>query len=363
MRKNLSFNLCPFFAFIGLIITFSNLAFAGMPNLDSFCVDKIKGNNVNATNGLYMINGDLCAINPNETGDQNSNYGFHSIGVPHNYYDGNGNVRTSGSYAIRGVWVHLGGSAGKPYDPNGSNPEKFKSQLFMDEIMQRRYLVIKLAYPNAAEETTAYLCPENQGGNDCAGKVRREKLTGINYSNKINIGSAQSIERRLDKLMDYLVSNNFIKMPLGSYVNGSPVYPEIIFSGHSEGASQAAYIAKHRAGGVKASCYIAGAFDPPDSSNSDAADWIESSVQESNIWKQGALRVGNDDKNTFWELGHDLLGVAPQREAPSLVYHDKWGNEIKINGAYSDGHLAAMGAKNLDYYREKACFSDGAGIE
>jgi len=105
--------------------------------------------------------------------------------------------------------------------------------------------VIGLRYPNSW--TVHSLCSEN-ADSMCHYKVRLEILEGVDYSPLVHITPANSIDNRLQALLQYLVQH-FPDEGWAQFLtqDGQIRWERIIIGGHSQGGGHAALIAKlHR---------------------------------------------------------------------------------------------------------------------
>ncbi len=105
----------------------------------------------------------------------------------------------------------------------------------------RGYHAIGLTYPN--DVAVGDRCAQNPDP-DCAGKVRREVITGEDTSSLLAVDRANAIVGRLIALLSYL-NANFPDEGWGQYlINSQPDWARITVAGHSQGGGHAAYFAK-----------------------------------------------------------------------------------------------------------------------
>ena len=105
----------------------------------------------------------------------------------------------------------------------------------------RGYHALGLTYPN--DDSVQELCG-NSPDPDCAGKARREVVTGEDSSPLINVNPANSIITRLTVLLQFL-QTNFPDEGWGQFLrNGQPDWGRITVAGHSQGAGHAGFLAK-----------------------------------------------------------------------------------------------------------------------
>ena len=103
------------------------------------------------------------------------------------------------------------------------------------------YHAIGLGYPNAI--SVFDLC-EGDLDPDCAGKVRREVITGQGFSPLVSVSESQSIVGRLTSLLTYL-DVTYPSEGWGQYLfSGAPNWNRITVAGHSQGSGHAAYLGR-----------------------------------------------------------------------------------------------------------------------
>jgi hypothetical protein len=105
----------------------------------------------------------------------------------------------------------------------------------------RGHHAVGLAYPN---DTSVFdLCAPSPDP-DCAGKARREILTGADLSPVVSVNRDGSIIGRLEDLIRYL-DQTFPSEGWGSLlVSGQLDWSRITMAGHSQGSGHAAYLGK-----------------------------------------------------------------------------------------------------------------------
>lgn len=107
----------------------------------------------------------------------------------------------------------------------------------------RGFHVLGLTYPNDEAVEGNSLCGASSDP-DCAGKVRREIITGEDTSTLVSVNRANSIVGRLTALLQYL-QTAFPNEGWGQYlVAGAPDWRRITVAGHSQGGGHAGYLAK-----------------------------------------------------------------------------------------------------------------------
>ena len=105
----------------------------------------------------------------------------------------------------------------------------------------RGYHSLGLTYPN--EVSVGDRCVASADP-DCAGKVRREVVTGEDTSPLIAIPRGESIAGRLTSLLGYL-DRTYPGEGWGQFmVSGQPDWAKIVVAGHSQGGGHAGYMAK-----------------------------------------------------------------------------------------------------------------------
>lgn len=105
----------------------------------------------------------------------------------------------------------------------------------------RGYHALGLTYAN--DVSVQELCGTSPD-TDCAGKVRREVITGEDTSLLINVNPANAIVTRLTVLLQFL-QTNFPNEGWGQFIdNGQPDWDRITVAGHSQGAGHAGFLAK-----------------------------------------------------------------------------------------------------------------------
>lgn len=105
----------------------------------------------------------------------------------------------------------------------------------------RGYHGIGLTYPN--EVAVGVRCVSSSDP-DCAGKVRREVVTGEDTSTLLAIPRAESIAGRIVSLLGHL-DRTFPGEGWGQFlIGGQPDWSKIVVAGHSQGGGHAGYMAK-----------------------------------------------------------------------------------------------------------------------
>jgi len=146
----------------------------------------------------------------------------------------------------------------------GTDSHPGQYDLLLAEAARLGHHVLGLHYPN--EQSVAGLCGADL---NCYEHVRRELLEGVDYSPKIAIGQAESIENRLIKALLWLELHDPGR-GWGQFLSANkPKWAALIAAGLSLGAGQAALIGKLHA--VDRVVLLAGVVD---GSEKGPAAWI-----------------------------------------------------------------------------------------
>lgn len=283
--------------------------------------------------------GYLCAIKPSLTHPSIADnsfegsgthrifgFGYHVVGVPNSV-----NHKSP-------VYVHFGGSFGKPYMPFMG---RFASERVLSEGMQNGYLMIQLAYDNKYSVNHDQ-CRSHLDLDDCAGNIRLEKQTGQDVSPLANTNVSNSINFRFEKMMDYLKGKGLVGNTQASGWN------EVSVSGHSQGGGQALFIAMNY--GVKRACLYAGGYDLGDSvGNNDGipmADWIKRPSKTPMERIRAIVHTAEQSYRAF-HGAFKYLGLY------------QLGNVFEVSHQgenFSNPHGAVISAPELVSIRKEACF-------
>lgn len=141
-------------------------------------------------------------------------------------------INPSASVAARNkLFVMLPGTGGIPG----------RSRLILRTGAARGWHVIGLTYPN--DEAVQVLCQSSPDA-DCAGRVRREVITGQDASGLVRVDAANSITGRLVSLIRSL-DGQFPAEVWGRFLRAGTVdWSLVTVGGHSQGAGHAGYLAK-----------------------------------------------------------------------------------------------------------------------
>lgn len=114
-------------------------------------------------------------------------------------------------------------------------------QLILATAAARGYHAIGLAYPNPT--AIGVLCADDVDP-ECFWDVRREVITGLNTSARIQVTSANAIVNRLEKLLAYLQAQ-YPAEAWGRYLVGGNVdWSRVTVAGHSQGGGHLGVLAK-----------------------------------------------------------------------------------------------------------------------
>jgi len=297
--------------------------------------------------------GFLCAVQPSaldaatrdiyasgSLSDERLGFGYHAVAFPQ-----------SGT-EIKGVYLHLTGSYGRPY--NQLNGE-FANRLFLTEALEAGYITIQLAYDNRFAVNL-----DECGGNadrravdNCAGDVRLEKILGEDISDVTDTPRADSIEHRLLKLLEYL-GNQGVDFPYALASSEQINWSRLRVGGHSQGATHALYLGKYfDAAHV---CVLAGGYDVPDSVPSippeGIADWLLDGSVPLDLSRIRAMTSVDDTSYEAFVAAYALLGMEKGvhwQDFSDAPYQDSDGEEIS-------GHAAAVKDPGFKDLRIQACF-------
>lgn len=301
---------------------------------------------------LAVEAGTLCAIQPSKTGsgildiaeatgarrDAKLGFGYHVLGIPDDISK------------AKGVWVHLTGSYGRPYD---QRLDIYSNKVWLDEIMDAGYVVIQLAYNNRYAINIDLCGPKSEGynRNDCAGEVREINLSGEGTSPYRNTNQFNTIDHRLMKLLIYLEEEG-LNLP-GDIDPTNIDWEQIHISGHSQGANQAYYIAKHRT--VASACILAGGYDIADTvqrGELSIADWFLVGGSMTPLSRITAFLTTTDDSYQSFLFGLTKAVGIPMDQiviADKRTYTDQNGKELS-------GHAGTIKDPSLKAQRASACF-------
>lgn len=297
--------------------------------------------------------GVLCAIKPSTAdpgardefgsdslADERLGFGYHAVAFP------------AEGIPVKGVDVHLTGSYGRPYNQRTG---EFANRLLLDEAMEAGWIVIQLAYNNrfSINLDECGKTSRNQSVDNCAGDIRREKITGENFSVVTDTPLADSIEQRLINLSVYL-ANMGVALPPILTRNGRVDWPRLRVSGHSQGATHALYLGKYFEAAFV--CMLAGGYDVPDSEPffppELVADWLLEDQTGLDLSRVRALVAVEDDAYEAFVAAYDALELQQDlhwHELNDPPFTDTGGNVV-------NGHAAVVKDARYAALRYNACW-------
>ena len=297
--------------------------------------------------------GRLCAIKPSQLdpeardiyasdslADRRLGFGYHAVAFP-----------PDGS-EIMGVYVHLTGSYGRPYNQDSG---AFASRLLLREALEAGYITIQLAYNNrfAVNLDECGGSPAMLTVDNCAGNVRAEKITGEDLSEATETPQADAIESRLIRLLAYLQEQG-VEFPYTLYSDERIYWERLRVGGHSQGATHALYLGKYF--GAARVCMLAGGYDVADSVPSfpaeRIADWLLDTSVPLDIEKVRAVTSVDDGSYNAFVRAYGVLGLEKGKhwmEFDGAPYLDADGNEIS-------GHAAVARDPRFSDLRAQACW-------
>jgi hypothetical protein len=182
-------------------------------------------------------------------------------------------------------------------------------QLILGAAAARGYHAIGLSYPNST--AVGVLCADDIDP-DCFWNVRREVVTGVNTSDRIQITPANAITNRLDKLLRYL-QTQYPTEGWGQFlVSGAIDWSRVSLAGHSQGGGHVGVLAKLVA--LDRAVYFSSPADWRQVSDAPAT-WLSrpnvtaASLQYAFIHEQDQLVPVAQARANWIALGLDALGV------------------------------------------------------
>lgn len=141
-------------------------------------------------------------------------------------------VNPSPTVSARGkLFVFLPGTGGVP-----SNQQRI-----LGTAAARGYHAVGLTYPNAT--AVGALCADDVDA-DCFWDVRREVITGLNTSVRVQVSPANAIVNRLEKLLAYLHAQHPVEGWGQFLVAGKIDWSRVTLAGHSQGGGHVGVLAK-----------------------------------------------------------------------------------------------------------------------
>lgn len=304
---------------------------------------------------LQLPRGFLCAIRPSRIDpsardsfggkESDAGFGYHVVAFPNREIN------------PQHVHVHLAGSGGRPFDQNqNASPlgKRFGARTFLEESFTSGFIVIQPAYHNRYPINSADECQGNPGVDNCAGRVREEKILGTDRSNVVDVPLADSIAQRLIQIVSYLKNNGF-EFPVEFTTDSSVDWTKLNVGGHSQGSGHALYIGKTF--GAHHVCIIGGIHDVPDSIPPvpvrNVADWlIDPSFAMSKTQIKGFL-TQEDENYAQFSRTLNFLGIHFS-EVSSPPYAN-WDNSPLTD------HGGSIGDPRFSAQRAAACFHSSYG--
>lgn len=299
---------------------------------------------------LELSTGILCALRPSEldprthdvygtdtAADAAIGFGYHVVGIP------------NAPAADAGLWVHFGGTYGRPYDPE---QDAYASSLWLGELLGQGYLVVQPAYANRWSVNEDCQSP-NPGfqRDDCAGEVREEVLTGVDHSPFRQVDLYDGVDHRLQMVLAHVDGRSDVALPPG--LDPFAVdWSQIRVSGHSQGGNLAYYVARRR--GVAFGCLLASPYDVPDAVDLQGlpiADWFKEGDSLTPASQVGQVFTSEDPNAGSFRGAGLLIGLNPGEqsfEVSAPPYLNAAGEEV-------DGHAAPLAAPALAAARAAAC--------
>jgi hypothetical protein len=149
----------------------------------------------------------------------------------------------------------------------GANNKPAGGRPMLQELAHMGFHVLAPMYANDYD-IRGICAPAKDPDQDCHGKLRLEAFEGIDHSPHLEVSPANSLERRVTRLLTHLHAT-FPAEGWGAYLDGDqPRWPSIIVAGHSHGASSSGLIGKVRR--VDRVVMLSGPFDNRDG---DPAPW------------------------------------------------------------------------------------------
>ena len=103
--------------------------------------------------------------------------------------------------------------------------------------------VAYLMYPN---DVAAAVCQDDEDAGTFE-KFRREIITGVDLDPRVSVDRANSIENRVEKLIQWLAANRAAEGWGGYLADGELTWSTVVLAGHSQGGGHAQLLAKDHA--------------------------------------------------------------------------------------------------------------------
>ncbi len=296
--------------------------------------------------GTYGL---FCAIKPSRLdpaardiygtatfADQRFGFGYHAIGFP-----------PTGT-TIKGIYLHFVGSYGRPYNPTTAN---FDNDILLEEGMKKGFVVVQIAYDNRFM-VNEDVCMTYKNFNNCAGLLRKEKITGEDVFPYATTPVADSIEERIRKLSSYFSAKS-VRMPI-ALTNGNVInYSALNIGGHSQGSGHAYFISLWVE--VRRACFLGGPYDIADlvAYSNPIADWFTERANPvtPRSRMKAALSVDDDAYSNFVS-SFQYMGLTKNTnwvEVSGAPYKNRQGEDI-------NGHGAIIQDPRFETVRAEACF-------
>ena len=253
---------------------------------------------------------------------------------------------------INGVYAHFTGSMGRAYNQNNG---QFPSTTILNEAMQSGFITIQIAYHNRYSVNSIEECFGSTQVDNCAGDVRREKITGENLTEVVEVPISDSIVHRMYTVIEYLEQNAFT-FPISPVSNGTINWSNFFIGGHSQGAGHALYITKYW--DSIHTCLFGGPFDVadtiPERPIENIADWYLDNQSLINIDKIRALLSVDDDNYDNFVHAYNLLNLEEGIHWQSFQATEY----TNIDGDSISGHGAVVHDPDFAELRFETCFGN-----
>ncbi len=120
----------------------------------------------------------------------------------------------------------------------GTSPDAY--QQILRAAAFAGYRSIGLSYVN--DITIFARCAAVSDDPDCSYRARQENQDGVDWSDEIDVGPADAVNNRLVKLLAWLDARQPDEGWNAYYAGATPVWSRIALSGHSQGATQTAFV-------------------------------------------------------------------------------------------------------------------------